>query len=76
MFILYTVNDTFLKLFEKLHMQIKNINQQNMNLLDGMHEGILIISASDKEALYCNKMASKLFLNALKNTNESYRCKG
>ena len=70
------VNNVFLQYVSTLLNQIKNINQQNINLLDGMHEGILIISASNKEALYCNKMASKLVLNALKNTCESDRYKG
>ena len=34
-----------------------------------MHEGLLIISESDKEALYCNKMAAKLVVNAAKSSH-------
>ena len=31
-----------------LHNKMNNINQQNMKLLDGMHEGLLIISKSQE----------------------------
>ena len=32
-----------------------------------MHEGLLIISKEEKEALFCNKMASKLLAGAMLN---------
>ena len=52
-----------------LHGKMNSINQQNLRLLDGMHEGLLIISkapeSSGSEALYCNEMASKLLLGGI-----------
>ena len=52
-----------------LHEKVNSINQQNLRLLDGMHEGLLIISkaqeSSSSEALYCNEMAAKLLLGGI-----------
>ena len=52
-----------------LQKKMKSINKQNLRLLDGMHEGLLIVSKaqenSSREALYCNEMASKLLLGGI-----------
>lgn len=44
------------------------INVENVKLLDGMHEGLLILSKTDCKAMFMNKTAQKLintFLNTL-----------
>ena len=56
-----------------LHQKLKRLNEENINLLDGMHEGLLILSkttSSLREAikgqiLFCNKTAEKLLTRAV-----------
>ena len=40
-----------------LHKRIKSNNTQNVKLLDNMHEGLLILSKTDKATMFCNKSA-------------------
>ena len=38
-----------------LHERMKTYNLANIKLLDGMHEGLLIISKSDNKVIFCNR---------------------
>ena len=38
-----------------LQMRMKSFNMENIKLLDGMHEGLLILTKSDKKIMFCNK---------------------
>ena len=38
-----------------LHVKIRVYNAENIKLLDGMHEGLLILSKSNKRVMFCNK---------------------
>ena len=41
-----------------LHFKMKIMNIENAKLLDGMHEGVLILSKSNSQRpLFCNKTA-------------------
>lgn len=68
-FLLNVLIGTALIHISTLHEKMNSINQQNVRLLDGMHEGLLIISkapeGSSSQALYCNEMASKLLLGGI-----------
>ena len=44
---------------------MNSLNQSNMKLLDGMHEGLLIISRKNKEVMFCNKPSQKFLEKAL-----------
>ena len=48
----------------KLHNKLDTVNVENVKLLDGMHEGLLIISKKEKSTMFCNKPAQKI-LNSL-----------
>ena len=42
----------------ELHHKMKTFNVENVKLLDGMHEGLLILLKSDpKKPMFCNKTA-------------------
>ena len=43
-----------------LHTRLATTNIENEKLLDGMHEGLLILSKNDRKAMFCNKPAQKL----------------
>ena len=48
----------------QLNMQLRTLNEQNAKLLDGMHEGLIIISKKkEHRVLYSNKPIQK-FINA------------
>ena len=51
MFILYVVD---------LHQELLTTNTENVKLLDGMHEGLLILSKTSHEVMFCNKPAKSL----------------
>jgi len=44
----------------ELHNRIKGYNLENIRLLDGMHEGLLILTKSSKSVMFCNKPSQKL----------------
>ena len=44
----------------KLHNTVKTTNMENAKLLDGMHEGLLILSKKDRRTMFCNNTADKL----------------
>ena len=44
----------------KLHIKMRNKNAENVKLLDGMHEGLLILSKSEMTTMFCNRPAQKL----------------
>ena len=48
-----------------LHRRMKITNTENMRLLDGMHEGLLIVSKTQKDIMFCNRPAQKLFQGAI-----------
>ena len=56
----------------KLQTRLKSFNIENIELLDGMHEGLLILSKTDKKVMFCNKPSQKLLEGALQNLNESH----
>ena len=49
-------------------------NVQNSKLLDGMHEGLLILSQSNKEVLFCNQPSHKLLKGALSYSEDQAEC--
>ena len=49
----------------KLHARMKNTNTENMHLLDGMHEGLLIVDKAQKGVMFCNRPAQKLLNGAI-----------
>jgi len=44
----------------KLHITLKTTNMENAKLLDGMHEGLLILSKKERRTMFCNSTADKL----------------
>ena len=53
-----------------LHQRLKRVNAENISLLNGMHEGLLILSSSLNEkvkdqVLFCNRSAEKLLTRAV-----------
>ena len=44
----------------QLQTKIQSANKENIKLLDGMHEGVLIISKSSQKIIFCNKPAQNL----------------
>ena len=63
-----------------IHEKLNSTNKENMKLLNGMHEGVLILNAgpgniehqSNNSVMFCNKPALKLvntFLGKLKHCN-------
>ena len=42
---------------EQLHSKLKDTNGENVKMLDGMHEGLLILSKDTNQAVFCNKSA-------------------
>ena len=52
-----------------LHLKMYTLNIENMKLLDGMHEGLLILSKQhQKQVMFCNKPSQKFLEKALQNT--------
>ena len=49
----------------KLHYKLETVNIENVKLLDGMHEGLLIISKKEMSTMFCNKPAQKILNNFL-----------
>ncbi len=49
----------------ELHKLLKDYTHMNEKLLDGMHEGLLIVSKSNKKTLFCNKPATTLLKGAM-----------
>jgi len=54
----------------KLHNQMKDTVAENMKLLDGMHEGLLILHKDPKtpdknKIMFCNRPAQKLLKGAI-----------
>ena len=47
----------------ELHSKMHQLIDQNIKLLNGMHEGLLILSKEDKSVLFINKPAEKLLKN-------------
>ena len=48
-----------------LHVKMQLFNVENNKLLDGMHEGLLIMSKSNKEIMFCNKPSQKFLEGVL-----------
>ena len=49
----------------RLHTKLTTTNKENEKLLDGMHEGVLILSKKERLTMFCNKPAQKLLSNFL-----------
>lgn len=48
----------------RLHCQLEQTNEQNVSLLNGMHEGVLIFKQNEakvSEIMFCNRPVKKLF---------------
>ena len=48
-----------------LHKRIQAYNVENIKLLDGMHEGLLILSKQNHSVMFCNKPSQKFLKAAL-----------
>ena len=73
-FMLIGLFATILKYIITLHDKIVVYNSENIKLLDGMHEGLLILSSADRKVLFSNKPSQKLLtcaLNAKSNVIEN-----
>ena len=53
----------------ELTKKLQVANYQNIRLLDGMHEGVLIISKTEQRVMFCNQPAQKLLNGALSYLN-------
>ena len=71
-FIVSTMLAMIFLFIAKLQTRLKSFNIENIELLDGMHEGLLILSKTDKKVMFCNKPSQKLLEGALQNLNESH----
>ena len=66
----------------QLQLRLRTFNLENIKLLDGMHEGLLILSTKNKKVMFCNKPSQKLLKGVLQtqeqteNTEESSRLLG
>ena len=43
-----------------LHQELHTTNTENVKLLDGMHEGLVILSKTNHDVMFCNKPAKSL----------------
>ena len=57
--ILCLIAMSLLHIFE-LQNKLRDLNVENIKLLDGMHEGLLIMSKSNKNVIFCNRPSQKL----------------
>ena len=64
-FMLIGLFATILKYIISLYDRIKVYNAENIKLLDGMHEGLLILSSPNRTVMFCNKPSQKLLIAAL-----------
>ena len=66
----------------QLQLRLRTFNLENIKLLDGMHEGLLILSTKNKKVMFCNKPSQKLLKGVLQTqektetTDESSRLLG
>ena len=61
----------------ELHLTLKKYIEQSSKLLDGMHEGLVIISKATGKTLFCNKPAKSLLKGAVAcfhNQNSFLQC--
>ena len=51
----------------KLHNSLSSANEDNLRLLDGMHEGLLILNTNEKDpgVMFCNFQVKKIIKNFL-----------
>ena len=56
-FFIATIFGMFSSFVRQMYLHLDASNKQNIKLLDGMHEGLLIIDKSEKSAIFCNKPA-------------------
>ena len=58
-----------------LHARMKIFNVENIKLLDGMHEGLLILSNSTaRSVMFCNNPAQKLLIRAIEYFEKQMQC--
>ena len=68
--ITFFTNSLFLALFQyinKMHLRMESQHIENTKMLDGMHEGLLIISKMNNDLMFCNNSAQKLLGAAIEN---------
>ena len=49
---------------------LDSTNEENVKLLDAMHEGVLILDKKNQSVLFCNQPVKKLISNFVGNTKE------
>ena len=54
-FMFTTVFAMIILYISTLHVRIKAFNVENIKLLDGMHESLLILSKTNNRVMFCNK---------------------
>lgn len=64
-FLVFSLIFTTINIVSKLWKQLRFANQENMKLLNNMHEGLIILKKPEKEGgerpvMFCNKPAQKL----------------
>ena len=64
-FIVHTCLSILLLYISQMHSRMKSSNTENNKLLNGMHEGLLIVSKATNEAMFCNNPAQKLLKGAI-----------
>lgn len=69
-FIVTTILSMVFVYISELHTEMHTTNRENVKLLDGMHEGLLILSKSNQKVMFCNSPAEKLIKNFLRKQNE------
>ena len=70
-FVFTTIIAMMVLYISSLHDRMKSNNIANIQLLDGMHEGLLIRSKSDKKVLFCNRPSQKFLERAISVTEQS-----
>ena len=57
----------------QMHTRMNTANKENTKLLDGMHEGLLILTKTDNNCMFCNNPAQKLLRGALEHFESEQR---
>ena len=64
-FVICTMLSALLTYIAMIKAKLSGLMLQNLGLLDGMHEGLLIISKKEQATMFCNKQAQKITNNFL-----------
>ena len=72
LFILSAMFSQMILYISTLHSKLKSFNSENIKLLDGMHEGLLILSKTQKTVMFCNKPSQKFLEAAIHELRTSF----